>query len=45
MILPMEATGILGSIAGVAELAKAALGDDSTTSSKSPWSTDSKDGA
>ncbi|WP_417428082.1 SPFH domain-containing protein [Kiloniella sp.] len=45
MILPMEATGILGSIAGVAELAKAALGDDSTTSSKSPWSTDSKGGA
>ncbi|WP_417452795.1 SPFH domain-containing protein [Kiloniella sp.] len=44
MILPMEATGILGSIAGVAELAKAALGDGSSTSSKSPWSTDSKDG-
>ncbi|WP_085901022.1 SPFH domain-containing protein [Kiloniella majae] len=45
MILPMEATGILGSIAGVAELAKTALGDDSTTSSKSPWATDNKDGA
>ncbi|WP_421782861.1 SPFH domain-containing protein [Kiloniella litopenaei] len=45
MILPMEATGILGSIAGVAELAKTALGDDTTTSSKSPWGSNNKDGA
>ena len=45
MILPMEATGILGSIAGVAELAKAALGDDSGSSGKSPWSSNNKDGA
>ncbi len=45
MILPMEATGILGSIAGIAELAKTALGDDSTTPSKSPWGSNNKDGA
>ncbi len=39
MILPMEATGILGSIAGIAELAKTVMGDDNSSSSntKSPW--------
>ncbi|WP_419903629.1 SPFH domain-containing protein [Kiloniella sp.] len=48
MILPMEATGILGSIAGVAELAKTVMGDDGSASSttKSPWnSSNNKDGA
>ncbi|MCZ4281764.1 SPFH/Band 7/PHB domain protein [Kiloniella laminariae] len=42
MILPMEATGILGSIAGVAELAKSMLGDDKAPAKKkpSPWKGD-----
>ncbi|WP_020591004.1 SPFH domain-containing protein [Kiloniella laminariae] len=42
MILPMEATGILGSIAGVAEIAKSMLSDDSTPPKKkpSPWKGD-----
>ncbi|MEH6629986.1 MAG: SPFH domain-containing protein [Halopseudomonas aestusnigri] len=43
MILPMEATGILGSIAGIAELAKTVVGNDDTSSStKSPWTSNNK---
>ena len=30
LILPMEATAILGSLAGIAEIAKTALGKDET---------------
>ncbi len=48
MILPMEATGILGSIAGIAELAKTVIGNDDSPSStsKSPWTSNNKnDGA
>ncbi|MFD2204365.1 SPFH domain-containing protein [Kiloniella antarctica] len=44
MILPMEATGILGSIAGIAELAKTVIGNDDTSSTpaKSPWTSNNK---
>jgi regulator of protease activity HflC (stomatin/prohibitin superfamily) len=40
ILLPMESTGILGSLAGVAELAKSAFGGDdngSTGSKTGPW--------
>src|SRR5438270_3868603 len=36
LIVPFEATGILGSLAGIAEIAKSAFGSDSRTDSKSP---------
>lgn len=36
LMLPMETTGILGSLAGVAELAKSAFSDDDTPK-KRPW--------
>jgi regulator of protease activity HflC (stomatin/prohibitin superfamily) len=42
LILPLEATGVLGSLAGIAELAKAALGKDGP---KGPWGGESKPGA
>jgi regulator of protease activity HflC (stomatin/prohibitin superfamily) len=36
LILPMEATGILGSLAGIGQLAKAAMGDDKDGTPPSP---------
>jgi regulator of protease activity HflC (stomatin/prohibitin superfamily) len=38
ILLPMEATSIIGSLAGIAELAKGALGDDGATPPRRPGS-------
>jgi regulator of protease activity HflC (stomatin/prohibitin superfamily) len=36
VVLPMETTGLLGSLAGIAELARSALGDDESRTSRQP---------
>lgn len=37
ILMPMEATGILGSLAGIGELAKSTFGKDSGSVSPGPW--------
>jgi hypothetical protein len=36
LIMPMEVTGVLGSLAGIAEIAKAAFGPDGRAPSSTP---------
>ena len=36
LIMPMEATGVLGSLAGIAEIAKATFGPDGRPPSSTP---------
>ena len=45
LIMPMEVTGVLGSLAGIAEIAKATFGPDGRTPASTPGVPSSTPGA